>query len=161
MDPSHPCLKAPGTVTVVIAPELPRGRPQPTTGLLAAVRRSLSPRRVVGTRLVVVGPGYVEVAVRAAVQTSIGANAVRVRQDVTSALDAFLDPLRGGPNGRGWPFGRDVYRSEILQQIDQVPGVDHVTSVELDAGPGTVGCSNVCVGPTFLVTPGAHSIEVR
>ena len=130
-------------------------------GLLAAVRRYLSPRRVVGTRLVVVGPGYVEVAVRAAVQTSIGASAVRVRQDVANALDAFLDPLRGGPDGRGWPFGRDVYRSVILRQIDQVPGVDHVTSIELDAGPGTVGCSNVCVGATFLVTPGAHSIEVR
>jgi predicted phage baseplate assembly protein len=161
LDPDLPCLQAPGTVTVIVLPELPLGRPSPTAGLLRAVRAALLPRRALGTRLVVVGPRYVEVTVRAVVQSLAGARTDRVAVAIRVALAAFLDPLAGGPNGVGWPLGRDVYRSEILQQIDQVPGVDHVLSLDLLSPGGDVGCANVCVGPTALVASGPHDIEVR
>jgi hypothetical protein len=160
MDPAYPCLKAPGTVTVVIVPELPRGRPQPSPGLLQTVRRYLGRRRVVGTRLLVVGPDYVTVSVQAQVRTQPGVRQERVREDLLKALNSFLDPLVGGPQGRGWPFGRDVYRSEIMQVIDQVPGVDHVLALELSADGGEAQCGNLCVGPTTLVTPGQHDIQL-
>jgi predicted phage baseplate assembly protein len=161
LDPDLPCLRAPGTVTLVVVPELPAGRPSPTAGLLRAVRRYLWPRRAIGTRLVVVGPTYVEVTVRASVKAAPGARPDRVTSDIRLALDRFLDPLAGGPRGRGWPFGRDVYRSEVLQQIDQVAGVDHVLSLELASGTGQEGCLNVCVGPTSLVAAGDHTIEAQ
>jgi hypothetical protein len=115
---------------------------------------------VLCTRLVVVGPEYVVVSATARVRAAVGADAVRVRSDVAAALSAFLDPLRGGPAGRGWPFGRDVYRSEILQVVDQVRGVDHVLELELSTDSGTVACGNVCVPPTWLVASGSHVIEV-
>ena len=159
-DPAHPCLRAPGTVTIVIVPELPSGRPRPTEGLLHAARCYLGRRRIVGTRLVVAGPEYLEIGVAATVRRSGGASPARVQHAVRAALDAFFDPLRGGPAGRGWPFGRDVYRSEILQVIDDVPGVDHVLALELVPAEGEATCGNVCVAPTWLVTPGRHAIEV-
>ena len=109
----------------------------------------------------VVGPRYVEVTVRAVVQSQAGSRTDRVADAIRASLAAFLDPLVGGPNGVGWPFGRDVYRSEVLQQIDQVPGVDHVLSLDLLSPGGDVGCANVCVGPTALVASGPHDIEVR
>ena len=62
-----------------------------------------------------------------------GADPDRVRSSVLTRLQTFLDPLIGGPAGLGWPFGRDVYRAEILQQLDIVPGVDHVDTLELVA----------------------------
>ena len=65
-----------------------------------------------------------------------GAKPHRVIADTSAALDVFLDPLKGGPTGRGWPFGRDVYRSEILEVIDRTPGVDHVEDLELVAAAG-------------------------
>ena len=58
-------------------------------------------------------------------------------------------------------YDGDVFRTEILQVIDGVPGVDHVLSLEL-AAEGTTGqCGNLCVGPLELVAPGRHSIEVQ
>jgi hypothetical protein len=160
IDPTYPCLKAPGTVTLVVVPELPRGHPQPSPGLLNVVRRYLERRRVIGTRLLVVGPEYLVVTVRAIVQAKARANPERVRAQILLDLNAFMDPLSGGPNGRGWPFGRDVYRSEILEVIDDVTGVDHVLSLELIPGEGEAQCGNLCVCPNWLLTPGQHDIEV-
>lgn len=160
VDPSYPTESAPGTVTVVVVPGLPAGRPEPTPELLCVLRRYLAPRRTLGTRLLVVGPSYREVSVTASVTARRGADPVRVQASVSTHLRTFLDPLIGGPAGLGWPFGRDVYRAEILQQLDIVPGVDHVDSLELTA-PGTEpGCGNVCVGPLELVVSGTHTIAV-
>jgi phage-related baseplate assembly protein len=146
-------------VTVVIVPELPLGRPSPSAGLRGAVHRWLDRRRVLCTRLVVVGPEYLTISVSARVRTESGADAERVRADVDAALAAFLDPLHGGPAGRGWPFGRDVYRSEILSVVDRVRGVDHVLALSISADGREVACGNVCVPPTWLVAAGTHVIE--
>jgi hypothetical protein len=159
IDPAYPCLSAPGTVTVVVLPELPAGKPQPTRGLLAAVRRYLERRRVIGTRLLVVGPQYLQVSVHAQVRVWEGSDPQRVQQAIIQRLNAFLHPLSGGPDSTGWPFGRDVYRSEILQLIDGVEGVDHVLSLELVPNRGEAQCANLCVGPTGLVVAGSHTIE--
>ncbi len=159
-DSRDPCLVAAGTVTVVVVPELPRRRPTPSRGLIAVVRRSLSRRRLVGTRLAVTGPSYLEVRVRTAVRAARGTDPDRLSADVRAALDGFLDPLTGGPAARGWPFGRDVYRSEILAVIDGVAGVDHVVQLELLSPSGAAACGNLCVQPTWLVCPGPHEITV-
>jgi predicted phage baseplate assembly protein len=159
-DPRHECLSAPGTVTVVIVPGLPQGRPVPTRELVGAVWRYLNRRRVLCTRLLVVGPEYVEVSVSANVRARPGADLVRVRSDVERALHTFLDPLVGGPAGYGWPFGRHVYRAEILQLVDGVEGVDYVLSLELRGAEGE-RCDNICVPPTSLVASGVHCVEVE
>jgi hypothetical protein len=160
LDPGFPGLEAVGTVTVVIVPSLPRGRPRPGQGLLAAIRRYLDLRRVLCTRLVVTGPEYLTVTVRARVQVLRNADPDRVRDAVVGALRGMFDPLKGGPQQRGWPFGRDIYRSEVLAQIDAVTGVDHVTNCTLVADGREVACGNLCLPPTWLVASGNHEIEV-
>src|SRR6185436_17663594 len=50
------CAAAPGTVTVVVVPSLPRARPAPSPGLLRAVRRRLERAKTLGTRVRVTGP---------------------------------------------------------------------------------------------------------
>ena len=161
LDPAFPGLHAAGVVTVIIVPEHPRQRPSASPGLLAAVRQYLHQRRLVGTRLVVVGPDYLTVTVTAVVRAQRGAARAAVAAAIRAALDAFLHPLSGGPDGRGWPFGRDVYRAEILQTLDQSSGVDHVLALELRGDNGEPSCGNLCVGPTTLVVPGPHSITVE
>lgn len=159
--PAYPCMKAPGIVTVIVLPGLPEGRPQPSAGLLGAVRAYLAPRRVLGTRLIVTGPRYAEVSVRAQVQAGVGVSLTAVRDRIVAALDRFFDPLIGGPNGEGWPFGRDIYRTEVLQVIDETPGVDHILSLDLIGDCGEPGCGNLCIGPLSLVVAGQHQIEVQ
>ncbi|HEX9670488.1 MAG TPA: putative baseplate assembly protein [Thermoanaerobaculia bacterium] len=165
LDPALPCLHATGVVTVIVLPSLPRRRPQPSAGTRRAVAAYLARRRLLGTRIVVVGPTYLEVAVRATVRPLAGVDGAALRERVVAALDGFFHPLTGGPDGDGWPFGRDVYRSEVLQLLDEVAGVDHVLGLELVAGSGCgCGggvCGNVCVGPLGLVAAGRHEITVR
>jgi predicted phage baseplate assembly protein len=158
--PGFPCLNAQGIISVVALPYLPFDRPSPSAGLLAAVRDYLSPRRVIGTRIEVVGPVYREVIVRAEVNALPHANRLEVEQRIIASLKRFFHPLHGGPDGHGWPFGRDVFRSEVLQVIDETLGVDHVNSLELATGCGEPQCGNLCLAVNELVAAGKHTIEV-
>ncbi len=160
LHPNFPCLNAPGVITVIALPYLPLKRPTPSPGLLRLVNDYLARRRVIGARVMVVGPSYLELAVRAKVVARSGVNKAELRRRVADSLDRFFHPLIGGPAGKGWPFGRDVFRSEVLQVIDETEGVDHALSLELIAGDGAPQCGNVCLAPMELVAAGAHQIEV-
>ncbi|MEO7141938.1 MAG: baseplate J/gp47 family protein, partial [Bryobacteraceae bacterium] len=161
--PSFPCFEAQGVVTVVVLPNMPGPTaPMPSPNLIRGVAAYLNRRRIAGTRIEVTGPAYRTVTVQARIQSTAGANKTAVQQRIVDALNAFLDPLTGGPAGTGWPFGRAVFRTEMLQTIDQVPGVDYVTSLALfvDGCLCDPQCGNVCLSPTELVAAGAHQIEV-
>lgn len=157
--PAFPCYQATGVIMVIILPFLPIDRPMPGPQLLGSVKGYLSSRRVLGTRVEVVGPRYVEVLVRAKVRACQGINLEALSQRIRDALNAFFHPLRGGPEGAGWPFGRDVYRSEVLQTIDETEGADHVVFLELASGE-KLSCRNICLPSDGLVAAGDHEIEV-
>lgn len=159
--PDLPCYRAPGVVTVLVLPFLPADRPMPSRGLLAAVAAWLNRRRVLGTRVEVAGPTYVEVRVRARVRACPGVDRAALAERLYQGLDLFFHPLYGGPEGGGWPFGRAVYGSEVYQVLDETPGSDHVLSLELIGPDGEPRCSNLCLPPTGLPAAGAHEIEVE
>ncbi len=161
LDARYPCLRAPGATTVILLPKITIPEAQPSPGLRIAVNRYLNRRRILGNRIEVVGPVYTKVTVQARVQSRNGADAVRIRQDILQALNDFFDPLSGGPEKTGWPFGRDVYRSEVLHTIDGVPGVENVVTMELIANGGQPSCGNLCIGPCGLVVSGEHEIVVE
>jgi predicted phage baseplate assembly protein len=158
--PALPCYSAPGIVAVVIVPQLPVGRPAPSAGLLNAVSAYLARRHVIGTRIDVLGPDYLEVAAMVQLKAFPGQSKTAVRDAVAGALQRFLDPLVGGPDGKGWPLGRDVYTSEVLDVIARVPGVDHVLSLQLVVPGSEAQCGNVCLSPLALTVSGIHQIEV-
>jgi hypothetical protein len=68
-----------------------------------------------------------------------------VRTRVAERLQAYLSPLpldneelfseMVGHPWQGWPFGRDLYVSELFSLIQQVPGVKHVLDVHLAHRP--------------------------
>jgi predicted phage baseplate assembly protein len=157
--PGLPCVEAVGVITVLILPSLPASRPYPSTATRRAVAAQLERYRLAGTRFEVTGPVYTEVAVAARVRRRAGAPAAGLRDRIAAALATFFDPLRGGPGGDGWPFGRDVVRAEVLQVLDEVEGGEHVVDLEL-IGPGGRSCGDLCLGPMGLVAAGGHEIEV-
>ena len=158
--PAFPYLSAPGVTTVCVLPSLPADRPMPSSGLLRAVSAHLRSKRVLGSRVEVCGPTYFEVTVQARIRARRGTSSVSLQQRITAALDTFFHPINGGPQKAGWPFGREVYRSEVMVVIDQTEGVDHVISLTLLAGDGIPQCGNICVGLMGLVASGPHRIEV-
>jgi hypothetical protein len=100
----------------------------------------LRERCLITTRVQVVGPEHTPLAVAATIvrDHSSRLDTTALRQAVEQAIRNFLSPLTGGVGGQGWEFGRSVYRSELYQVIESVPGVDHVQQLLLN-GSATQG----------------------
>ncbi|MGA1871577.1 MAG: hypothetical protein ACMUJM_23870 [bacterium] len=54
-----------------------------------------------------------------------------IRTSIMKALWNYFHPLKGGPRKDGWPFGRNVYVSEIYQIVDSQEDVDYVSTMEI------------------------------
>src|SRR5262249_33202686 len=105
------------------------GLQQPPLRQKTALWGYLDERRMLTTRHHVVGPRYVPISVEIVVAATVGASTGAVHDRVLGQLQGFLDPLTGGPAQDGWPFGRDVYVSELYEQIEAVEGVDYITDL--------------------------------
>ncbi|HEX8845928.1 MAG TPA: hypothetical protein VF791_14845 [Pyrinomonadaceae bacterium] len=96
--------------------------------LMEKVRLYLEPRRLLTTQVHVVGPRYLTVAVHVTLFLKPDAVGDTVKGEAELALQKFFDPLSGGTDGKGWPFGRNVYVSEVYALLDRLPGIDYVTT---------------------------------
>lgn len=123
-----------GLVEVVIVPFGDEARPNPSQALLDTVHRALADRSDASVDLKVTGPRWVTVTVTAELG-STAAEAARVVRDATAALDAYLHPLSGGPDGAGWPFGRRPRDSDIQAVLAEVGGVHFVRRLSIDCRP--------------------------
>jgi predicted phage baseplate assembly protein len=131
---THPSGRfSPGWVTLVIVPQSADPRPMPSFELRQLVQRSVAQRApaAMARRVAVVPPTYLPVGVQAVVAPVDPAAGGPVLAAVKSTLAAFLHPLAGGPDGRGWPFGRDVFVSDLASLLESIDGVDYVETLTL------------------------------
>lgn len=155
---------APSHVSVVIVPEPPpsavpgSAQPQPPVSLTKAVWGYLDPRRVLTTRHHVVGPRNAPVRGEIVVARTANAVSAAVQSRVIDRLQAFLDPF-GGPAAPAWPFGRDVFVSELIQQIESVEGVDYITDLTLTSTCS--GTDPACVPATPIWHPNGELVGLR
>jgi hypothetical protein len=91
--------------------------------LLERVRQYLEPRRLLTTRIQVAGPRLVTIGVHVKVFLKPDALKETIAREVENRLSQFL-------NLEVWPFGRNVYVSEIYRLLDRIPGVDFVTKID-------------------------------
>jgi hypothetical protein len=158
---THPSGRpAPGWVTLIVMPQSRDPRPQPSFELRRRVREFLAARvpAPVAGRVAVVGPTYLPVGVDAAVVPASPADAGPVVQRVRERLADFLQPVTGGPQGEGWPFGRDVYLSDVAAALERVPGVDAVALLHLLLD-GTPRGERVPVPPDRIVVAGPVAVR--
>ena len=120
----------PGHVSVIIVPD--EGL-QPDDTLLQSVRDHLEPRRLVATRTHVVGPIYAPVGAEILLARRPDMPTAELRPLVVGALERFLDPRAGGTEGAGWPFGRNVYVSELYELLEGIAGVDYVPDLAVSS----------------------------
>ncbi|MGP4114263.1 putative baseplate assembly protein [Streptomyces sp. 4N509B] len=137
----------------------------PGDALLDRVTRHLDERRPIGTRLAVGPPFYQGVTVVATVHAFRGVDTDRVREQAHDALYRHLDPLTGGAEGTGWPFGRPVQAGEVFAVLQRVPGVELVDEVALHPADPLTGkrgeaTDRVNLSPSALVFSYDHRVRV-
>lgn len=152
-----------GEITVIIVPKVAESHPDfmdkplPSTELLRKVRNHLSDRKLLSTVLNVQRPTFRELSVQIDLIVLQTAGSDRVKREIERRVRLFLHPLKGGRDGKGWPFGRAVYRVDLYHVIEDVPGVDFVDRVRLVDENTKLEVDQFKVGPGELV----HTVRVE
>jgi predicted phage baseplate assembly protein len=107
----------------------------PEEDMLQRIAQALESCRLVGTRVLVAPPHFTGLTVVADIHARERFAADAVHDDVLRALYGFLDPLSGGPDGTGWPFGRSVQAHEVHTALARIPGVDMAQEVSVTLFP--------------------------
>jgi len=163
-----------GAVRVLVVPsaqddELGRLRFEqlvPADETLASIARHLDARRVIGSRVAVEPPTYQGITVVARLRSRPRADAERLRRDALAALFGYFHAIRGGPEGRGWPFGRPVHVGEVYAVLQRLPGVEFVEDTRLFAANPVTGergdaQQRLEVEPHALVFSYEHQVRVE
>jgi predicted phage baseplate assembly protein len=136
------CLQPPqstrGEVKLLVIPQIPnmRGAIAPESlalskDLINSLTAYLDERRLLGTRLEVMPPAYVWVETEVRLKAAINADPESVITMVEGRLYDFLNPITGGHEGKGWPFGRAVSVADVLALLLTQPGISFVRDVRL------------------------------
>jgi predicted phage baseplate assembly protein len=161
--PRYPCVRVPGAVTVRIVPGVtspaarledagydPFLRPDP--GALRAAATRLDGARLIGTEVFVLPPRYRPAALRVEL-SGAPADLGLVRTVLRAALRRYLDPLLGGDEETGWPFGEPLRPSALLRAAQSALGdlaqVEQV-AIGLDGDEPAGGCFDVPLGSGWL-----------
>jgi len=130
----------PGQIYILVVPRLPEHL---TTGYIPAgqleladdLRRRiedyLDDHRLLTAQLTVRTPDYKRVSVTVDVNARAEIEPRRLEQAVAARLEAFLNPFIGGLEGKGWPFGRDLYLSDLYACIQAVEGVEYIKDLQI------------------------------
>jgi predicted phage baseplate assembly protein len=138
--------------------------------LQTAVTAYLDERRPLGITLEVRPPQYIWIGISATLRLpprSDSALLGAVKQRAEAVLYEYLNPFVGGPRGDGWPFGRELYQSEIYSLLQRVPHVEFVEEVRIRVGEQE-GSAAASEAPARLALPrhgvicsDQHHVEVR
>ena len=134
----QPPLTNRGEVQVLVIPNIPR-----LQGFIAPeslelpddvrdnIQSYLDERRLLSTRLDVTAPAYQWIETEIHFRVTPHYEFEKVRREVEAKLYGFLNPLTGGADEKGWPFGRDLFISDVMAVLLSIPGVNFVRSVML------------------------------
>jgi Baseplate J-like protein len=152
---------APGTVEVLLVPDLPeemRGTAQVTAAALHEhetteaydqIQQALDERRPLGTSCQVTWTRYKPVRVTARVVVRREEDLLAVRQRVIERLYQTISPVRTKFNTNGWQFGQALRASHVYDMALAEPGlrwVDHVGLI-VDQVPNTT-VTSIAADPT-------------
>lgn len=95
------------------------------------VETHLNQRRLLTTRLEVVEATLIPVSAAVQCRLAPGADKSTLYEAILARLHAYLNPLAGGPEETGWPFGRDLYTYDVYHCLQNLPGVLAIPQITL------------------------------
>jgi predicted phage baseplate assembly protein len=99
--------------------------------LVQQIQGYLDGRRLLTTQVRIDVPSYQGITVVAEVHAAPTVRPEKVREDAERALYAFVNPITGGPDGRGWPFDTDLSIGDIFSVLRGVAGVSRAETVHM------------------------------
>ncbi|MCL2326485.1 MAG: putative baseplate assembly protein, partial [Proteobacteria bacterium] len=151
-----PSTEREGEVCIVVVPKFDAAKKDyaqklvPTTELLRRVKAYLDERRLITVKVNVERPQYTELSINLEIiRTSTGASD-RLKRDIEVALRRFLHPVAGGRDGKGWPFGRGVFKVDLFHTIEEVDGVDFVDRIQIFDEDRGIYVDQIKLGPKGL-----------
>jgi predicted phage baseplate assembly protein len=147
----------PGVVGVLVVPPADETGepPMPTAASLQAVADFLT-REVApaGVTVVAAAAQFRQVVVEARVSLDPDLERAGVLSRAGDALTTYLDPLRGGETGAGWPFGGALRHTSLVRRLLSVDGVLAVSQLSLTVdGIRLPPCTDHAIPPNTLVWP--------
>jgi predicted phage baseplate assembly protein len=156
----HPDLRGrpiPGVVGVLVVPPADGSGepPVPTTETLRAVAGFLTGEVAPAGITVVAGAvRFRRIAVEARVALDPDQDRAGVLSRAGDAITRYLDPLAGGENGAGWPFGGAVRHTPLVRRLLSVDGVLAVSGLSLTVdGLRLPPCTDHAIPRNDLVWP--------
>jgi Baseplate J-like protein len=123
----------------------------PAPELLRFVKNYLDERRLVGTVVEVIKPGYIEISLKVTLVRRTVGQSDRLKREIEDRLRRYLHPLVGGRDGKGWPFGRAVYKTDLAHLVEDVPGVEVIDAITIFDEDKRVAVENVRLDPSELI----------
>ncbi len=162
--PGFPCHPVPGVITLFVVPEVPREAllfesgeavlaPKTDPGALAEVRRRIDTRRLLTSEVYVCSVPYRAVTLVVELQ-GVFVDQESLQAEISLVLTQYLDPLIGGDQGEGWPFGGPLRPSSLIKEIQKHIDASIIikrVEIALDSGGFFEDCSDVAIGQHHLV----------
>jgi predicted phage baseplate assembly protein len=163
----QPGAPSPGVVSIFLVPfvsqpdaYIPPEQLRVTPDVVQDVQSYLDERRLLTTIVRIEPPEYVRVSVTASIKARPLASLDTVRRDAADRLYRFLNPLIGGESGEGWPFGRDLYISEIYTVLQGTPGIGYIDQVSMAVEGDQQPQTRIIVPPNGLIVSAEHRVSV-
>jgi len=163
----HPAFAGtpiPGVVGVFVIPvERGSGPPVPDEDTLRAVSTYLSGTLApAGVEVVAAAPIYHNVQVQVSVVIEDRVSRGDTVNAVVALLNTYLDPVTGGDEGQGWPFGGTLSNVAFVRKIlTEVQGVSAVPRLRFIVdGLSGAFCADMPIPANSLVWPRLHQVLV-
>lgn len=130
-----------GSVTLVVLPYTPLetfiAPPSAPPGFIKAICQHVDKHRLLGTQIHIESPLFVRVDVSITIDPIKGYSENELADKVKKKLNLFLHPIKGWVNGKGWPIGRLLSRSEIYEYIGKIDGIQCISKISMSGDNGS------------------------
>ena len=163
----------PGMVRVLLVPKVSHDdRPIPWEELELnrqvrdEVQSYLDERRLLGTRMEIGTPQYLPVSLEIRIKGKPGTDFDQVAADIEKGLYRYINPVSGGPDEKGWPFGRGVALPEIYAEVQRIGEIDFIRETRIFMANPQTGereeiTEEMTVPANGIICSGKHTVTVE
>ena len=160
--PDFPECEIPGVISIIIVPDSKESKPMPSESTIETVCEHLNKHRLLTSEVYVLPPTYVKIKVEAKIIAKPDSDSAVVQNELVKNLTNFFHPLDGGLDGEGWPFGGDIYYSDVYKKVVDTKGVERVDSLIIYKDDEKQDeCKNIKILGNNLLYSEEHDLDVN